>query len=426
MFFKSNQYAYALRGVHDQEHNALRQCFAMDRAESFTAFQDAIAMLQFPMGNITYAASADATHPHGQIGYLWGGAVPDRIDDSADYSQYVDGSLPETDWQGIHPASDLPAVVNPASHWLANNNVAANQVTDNSGIDLTDYPAYMVSGHQDDTTWRQLRLTELIHQQMATATPVDQSTMEAWASDTYDTWAGAAIPLILAADAELAQACSEVQTQDSALNCDLMPVALSLLEQHLDQGLDASTTSPTMLFWRGVQESFAFATGHALLSERPNQFPAVLPATERAAAAVALVTVADYFLSHGLTENPPIWGDYQRIMQGSQSFAVGGGPEVLRSANSSWDSATQKMVYGGGQVFVMVVALGNSAQGEPTHSRFYKALGVSEYESSSHFLDLTEDFSHDTFRDFYDTPVGLYDHLESETLLTLPLDLSAF
>ena len=56
----------------------------------------------------------------------------------------LDGSDPDTEWQGFHPFDSLPQLWNPPSGWLSNTNSTPFTVT----VDITegplDYPPYMV------------------------------------------------------------------------------------------------------------------------------------------------------------------------------------------------------------------------------------------------------------------------------------------
>src|SRR5262249_5896003 len=88
----------------DRPGEALSQSFLRTKARSFDAYMHVMELAANSSNNTVYA-DAD-----GVIAYLHPQFVP-RRDDRFDYRHPVDGSDPRTDWQGVHPLSDLPTVV---------------------------------------------------------------------------------------------------------------------------------------------------------------------------------------------------------------------------------------------------------------------------------------------------------------------------
>ncbi len=78
----------------------------------------------------------------GNIAYWHGNFVPIR-DASINWSKPVDGSTKATEWQGIHPLSEIVQVHNPATGWIQNCNSTPFTVSGTSSPVKEKYPAYM-------------------------------------------------------------------------------------------------------------------------------------------------------------------------------------------------------------------------------------------------------------------------------------------
>jgi acyl-homoserine lactone acylase PvdQ len=109
----------------------------MAKARNLREFQAALARRSLTGSNTIYADVA------GNIYYLHGNAIP-RRSPTVDPTKPLDGSDPETEWQGLHALADLPQVLNPKSGYVQNCNSTPFLTT--SGPDnpaRAKYPAYM-------------------------------------------------------------------------------------------------------------------------------------------------------------------------------------------------------------------------------------------------------------------------------------------
>ncbi len=87
--------------------------------------------------NNTIFADAD-----GDIAYFHGNYIP-RRDTSFDLTKPVDGSNPETDWQGLLSIDETPHLLNPKSGWLYNSNNWPWSAAGPSSPKREDYPVYV-------------------------------------------------------------------------------------------------------------------------------------------------------------------------------------------------------------------------------------------------------------------------------------------
>jgi acyl-homoserine-lactone acylase len=98
-----------------QDGGALEEWYAMGKAKSVAEFKAAMKPCNIPMFNAMVADNA------GDIFYVYNGAIPKRST-KFDWSKPVDGSNPETEWQGYHTFEELPQLENPQCGFLQNCN----------------------------------------------------------------------------------------------------------------------------------------------------------------------------------------------------------------------------------------------------------------------------------------------------------------
>jgi acyl-homoserine lactone acylase PvdQ len=122
----------------------------MIRARSLEEWRQAMSRLNVAYMNTMYA-DAD-----GHIGYVYNSAVP-RRSPGVDPSGILDGSDPDTEWQGFHELDELPQVFDPADGWLLNTNSSPFVASARLPFDRSDFPAYMVGSEGDNPRARSSR-----------------------------------------------------------------------------------------------------------------------------------------------------------------------------------------------------------------------------------------------------------------------------
>ena len=117
---------------------ALEQSFTRTKKSNHKEFYEMMDIRTNSSNNTVYA-DADGT-----IAYYHGNFIPKR-NEKFDYSQPVDGSNPETDWDGLHPLEETILVLNPPNGWIQNCNSTPFTSAAEYSPKREDYPNYMSS-----------------------------------------------------------------------------------------------------------------------------------------------------------------------------------------------------------------------------------------------------------------------------------------
>jgi len=241
-----------------------RQAMKMVRSTNQAEFRDAMSMLELPLFNTVFADK------QGNIFYVYNGIVPKR-DAQFDWNKSVDGSDPRTEWQGIHPLSDLPQVLNPASGYIQSCNSTPYTTTDAAGPAIGDYPDYMVEDRYDDK--RRAKISRHLLRNLKDVT------FEKWQELAFDTtiyWAMVELPRY---KDELAR----LRTTNSALAEQVEPYLNHLLDWDCKGSIE-STQATLCIAW--YEELYGFGYPAETLKRHyvgnyPEQFKALVTAAKK-------------------------------------------------------------------------------------------------------------------------------------------------
>ena len=131
---------------------ALEQSFIRTKQEGYDGFRKMMDIRTNSSNNTVYA---DA---EGNIAYFHGNFIP-RRDPRFNYREPVDGSNPETDWQGLHTVDENILLLNPGNGWIQNCNSTPFTAALQFSPKREDYPAYM---SLDQENFRGVHAIELL------------------------------------------------------------------------------------------------------------------------------------------------------------------------------------------------------------------------------------------------------------------------
>ena len=116
--------------------NALEQSYIRTKQDGYEGFRKMMDIRTNSSNNTIYADAG------GNIAYFHGNFIPVR-NDNFNYRLPVDGSNPDTDWNGLHSVDEAITLLNPENGWLQN----CNSTPYTSALEFSpkrgDYPKYM-------------------------------------------------------------------------------------------------------------------------------------------------------------------------------------------------------------------------------------------------------------------------------------------
>ena len=293
----SKKGTFSIRTGALDEIRGLEQWYNMNKATNFTEFKKALQMVAIPGYNIVYADKRDT------IFYISNGKLPLR-DSSYAWKGTLPGNTSKTLWTEYHKLSDLPQVLKPAAGYVFNaNHSPFNSTAPAENISVKNYDKTM--GYE---TWENNRSVRFMEQVAAK----DKFTFEEFKRIKFDHQ----LPQKLAFFTNI----DSLFMLEEAKNPEIADV-LKILKTWNRQ---TDTTS--------VGASIFIHTYYYLekiLKQKGIVYGVLTSATARA----ALLETKNYFNKYYSSVNVPL-GNYQRLIRGTVSMAVGGMPDVLAATHA--------------------------------------------------------------------------------------------
>jgi len=362
---------------------ALEQSFTRTKKSNHKEFYDMMDIRTNSSNNTVYA-DADGT-----IAYYHGNFIPKR-NEKFDYTKPVDGSNPETDWNGLHPLEDNILVLNPPNGWIQNCNSTPFTSAAEYSPKKEDYPAYMSSYPEN---FRGMHAIPLLQK----ANNLTLDSLIDLAYDTYLPGADLLITGLLDAANKAPVKTPEAKEAIALLKNWDFRVSKTFVEMTLAQfylyAYYASGNIPTMNGNKRISRlgRFDYMSKTATPEERLEVFQ------------TALDKLAEAF---GSWKTP--WGEFNRYQRingnifqefddSKPSIAVGmasGSWGALASFGTRFGKDTKRQYGTSGNSFVAVVEFGDKVK-----AKSMLAGGQSSDTNSPHFDDQAQRYADGEFKD---------------------------
>ena len=357
---------------------ALKQSYLRTKQNNHDEFWEMMKMTTNSSNNTVYA---DA---EGNIAYYHGNFIPKR-DERFDFTDPVDGSNPETDWDGLHPLEETITVVNPPNGWIQNCNSTPFTSAEEYSPEKEDYPGYMSI---DRENYRGIHAIQLLDE-------VSDLTLDGLIEMAYDPYLPAFEVLI----PPLVQAIKQSQTDEEKLE-----EAASILEDW-DYKVSKNSIAMTLAHFYGQR---CYRNGSApdeLRGIKLNEYYAFTARNKEKISALTSV-IAQLENDFGRWQIP--WGEvnrFQRLSGDIDAKFDDDAPSMpVGFASGLWGALAaygmrgdhdNKKIYGTrGNSFVAVVEFG-----EKVKAKSILAGGQSGDPTSKHFADQAQRYADVQFKD---------------------------
>lgn len=407
-----NGKAYAHKMAYWDQVEGAQAWKHMGSAKDYRGAIDALATLQVFPQNVMVADTS------GNIYYQRTGRVP-RRPDGYDWSRPVDGSTSATEWDGFHPSSDLPQILNPPHGYMQNCNIAPDMMLPDCPLQADNFLPYLFTdrgygsqqgGWQNSRGARAIQLLgsdDSVTIEDALKYAVD---VQPWGADRWisvlkqahkkygddrqdDPGYQAGLKDLMAWDHQL--------TRDSSGALKYAYWREQLTKEKERAAVDAVDSQIT---------NFAAATGG------PDVPPEISDEALRVmvqALSNAMVRLKEHWGTYDA-----VYGDRFRVGRDDKSWPVGGGgghgTRTLRSMGYRGPRDDHTQWGRSGQTSTQIVSLT-----KPIQSWTFVPIGQSDRPDSPHYTDQAEQlFSQRRMKPTWWLPEDLADHIKSRTEVT--------
>ncbi len=378
-------------GLMNEPVKALNQSFSRTKAKNYNEFRQ-VMRLHANSSNATIYADAD-----GNIAYFHPNFIP-RRSLKFDWTKPVDGSDPESDWNGLLTFEESPNLFNPASGWLYNSNNSPWSAAGASSLKQSDFPKYVDNGIESARGLHAIRVLE-------NRKDFNLDKLREAAYDSYLPWFEKTVPLLVAAWDKL--------PPNDPLKTKLKDQIGILRQWNLRWSTDSVATS-LAVFW-GAEILRTLGPSPGIPSEEN-----VAAKATSAQMLEALVRASDR-LAADFGDWRTAWGEINRFQRltgdiahpfndAAPSIPVGftsGNWGSLASFGAAPTRNTKKWYGTSGNSFVAVVEFGKKVR-----ARAVTAGGESGDPKSPHFNDQALRYSKGDLREVYFYPTELKGHIE--------------
>jgi acyl-homoserine-lactone acylase len=357
---------------------ALTQSYIRTKQSGHKEFREMMNIRTNSSNNTVYADS------EGNIAYYHGNFIPKRNVDY-DFSKPVDGSIPETDWQGLHPVDESITVLNPPNGWIQNCNSTPFTSALEHSPKPEDYPYYMSINRE---TFRGIHAIKVL-------SGIQDLTLDKLIETAYDPY----IPAFQTIIPGLVQAYDR--------HASLHPTLTEAVEVLRNWNMQTSKESVGMSLahFYGLQTNRLGQAPEGLGGmNRFNYFGTGSPDVERLS--IFEETVKQMTEDYGSWNTP--WGDINRFQRltgdidlpfddNQPSIAVGlasGRWGALASYGARRGEGTKKIYGTSGNSFVAVVEFGDKVK-----AKSMLAGGQNSNPRSAHFYDQAQRYADVQFKD---------------------------